>query len=237
MRIRLIFLLFLLASVALNAQDTVNIKDPEGRKNGFWIKKDTIGSKIYEGRFSHDIPYGEFRYYYPEGGLKAVNFISDGGKRSRTTTYYKNGRKMAEGIYVDEKKDSIWKFYSQYETVIVSEENYKNGRKDGISKTFYTDGVVAEIMTWKDGVRNGLWEQYYTDGKLKLKCAFADDMKNGPLRTFHINGKPWLTGQYANGNADGTWAYLDEKGIPSKKEYYKMGRLIRTEDFQKKEEK
>jgi antitoxin component YwqK of YwqJK toxin-antitoxin module len=237
MRTVFILLIIFSASLILQAQDTINLKDLEGKKNGYWVRKDTNGKKIYEGRFTHDIPCGEFRYYYPEGGLKAVSFLSDGGKRSRTTTYYRNGRKMAEGVYLDEKKDSIWKFYSEYDNVIVSEESYKNGKKEGISKTFYVDGLIAEKMTWKDGVRSGPWEQYYTDGNFKLQCAFLVDMKNGPLKTWHINGKLWLTGQYVNGGPDGTWTYLQENGQVEKKEYYSKGALIRTEEFIKKETK
>jgi antitoxin component YwqK of YwqJK toxin-antitoxin module len=144
---------------------------------------------------------------------------------------------MAEGLYVNEKRDSIWKFYSEFDSVVVSEEFYKDGKKEGISRIFYPDGTVAERSNWKNGTRSGLWEQYYTDGKLKLKCAYNNDLKDGPLKTYHMSGKIWLTGQYINGDADGTWIYITDNGEIEKKEYYSKGRLIRTEEFIKKETK
>jgi antitoxin component YwqK of YwqJK toxin-antitoxin module len=237
MRSSLIFLTLFFTWVTAYAQDTINKLDAEGKKNGQWIKRDNEGNKIYEGQFIHGTPVGEFKYYYLKGELKAISLLSENGTRSRTTTYFKNGRKMAEGIYINEKKDSLWRFYSEYEDVVISEEFYKEGKKEGISKTYYPDGVIAERSTWKQGVRNGTWEQYYTDGKLKLKCAYLNDLKDGPMITYHISGRIWLTGQYTKGDADGTWTYVTDKGEIEKKEYFDKGRLVRTEEFIKKESK
>jgi len=237
MRSFFIFLALIAASVTLISQDTINKTDTVGKKQGFWRKLDKNGKKIYEGRFDHDVPVGEFRYYYPGGELKAVSIMSDNGRRSKTISYYRNGRKMAEGIFIDEKKDSLWKFYGEYDGALLSEENYKEGKKDGISISYYNTGVKAEQTNWENGVRNGPWETYYTDGKLKLKCTYKYDMKDGPIKTYHMSGKIWLSGQYVNGDADGTWTYLTENGQVEKKEYFQKGLLLKTEEFIKKEAK
>jgi antitoxin component YwqK of YwqJK toxin-antitoxin module len=233
----LILTLIFFACFHIHAQDTLNKSDAAGKKQGYWIKKDKEGKKIYEGHFNHDIPIGQFKYYYPGGELKAVSFISDSGNRSQTTAYFKNGQKMAQGVYIKEKRDSTWKFFSEFENVVVSEEFYKDGRKEGVSKTFYPDGRVAERMTWSNGIRSGLWETYYTDGKLKLKCAYKNDLKDGPLKTYNMSGKIRLTGQYINGDADGTWIYYTEKGEIEKKEYFSKGLLLKTEELIKAETK
>jgi antitoxin component YwqK of YwqJK toxin-antitoxin module len=234
MRFLFIFSVIFFACFSSKSQDSINKLDTEGKKQGFWIKKDKDGKKFYEGQFIHDIPVGEFRYYYPGGELKARSVLSDNGNRSQVTTYFKNGRKMAEGLYINEKKDSIWKFYSEFENVLVSEENYKDGKKEGVSITYYPDGVVAERLTWKNGVRSGLWEQYYTDGKIKLKCTYLNDQKHGQIKGYFSSGRTWLTGQYINGDADGTWTYKTDKGEVEKKEYFNKGRLINTEELIKK---
>jgi antitoxin component YwqK of YwqJK toxin-antitoxin module len=131
MKPSLLFCLIFFTSIAVFGQDTINKTDVQGKKQGYWIKKDKEGKKIYEGHFIHDRPIGEFRYYYPDGELKAVSLLSDNGKRSRTTTCFKNGKKMAEGLYVNEIRDSTWKFYSEFDNSLVSEEFYKDGKKEG----------------------------------------------------------------------------------------------------------
>ena len=86
----------------------MNRKDAAGRKQGYWRKTDKSGMTLYEGNFRNDVPYGEFRYYYPTGQLKAVSQISDSGTRSLTVAYFINGKKMAEGLFINEKRDSLW---------------------------------------------------------------------------------------------------------------------------------
>ena len=148
MKTSVFFYLFLSTVILTYSQDTINITDASGKKQGFWRKMDKEGKKIYEGHFRDDRPVGEFKYFYPEGNLKAISIILEDGNRTRTTTYFKNGRKMAEGEYVNEKKEGLWRFFSEYDGVLVSEENYLNGKKDGISKTFYGGDGIAEIL-WK----------------------------------------------------------------------------------------
>jgi antitoxin component YwqK of YwqJK toxin-antitoxin module len=223
-------LLFFLPSV-LPAQDTLNRTDRDGKKQGFWQKTDSAGKKIYEGQFRDGIPYGEFRYYYPNGKVKAVSVISGNGKNARTVTFFPGGRKMAEGIYREEKRDSTWRFYSEYDGSLLSEENYKEGKKDGISRTYYGGDGIAELTGWKDGMQEGPWEQYYSDGKLKLKGNYREGLRDGPVTTYFTSGKLLMEGQYVAGNADGTWTYYDETGIPEKREHYQSGSLIRTENL------
>src|ERR1039457_1297234 len=126
-----IFIVLSLLSFDFFGQDTVNQVNASGKKQGFWRKVDSIGRKIYEGHFMSDVPYGEFRYYYPDGKQRAVSVLSDNGRFSRTISYFKTGMKMAEGNYRNERKDSLWRFYSEQIGALNSEEFYKDGKKDG----------------------------------------------------------------------------------------------------------
>ena len=63
----LFFILIAIIPFSGFSQETFNIKDASGRKQGSWIKMDTAGRKIYEGQFKNDIPQGTFKYYYPNG--------------------------------------------------------------------------------------------------------------------------------------------------------------------------
>jgi antitoxin component YwqK of YwqJK toxin-antitoxin module len=215
----------------LYPQDTINKLNPQGLKEGYWRKKDSTGRMVYEGHFRNGLPSGTFKYYYADGRVKAISKFSEDGKRSRTTTYFGSGKKMAEGIYVDEKKDSTWRFYSDYDSALLSEESYKNGKKDGITKTYYPGKGVAEQMTWKNGVKEGPWIQYYTDGTIKMKAIYHNDEKNGLMEAFLPTGKPMFNGRYLNGDPDGTWMYYDDKGNPAKKEVYDKGALVSSEEI------
>ena len=229
MRILASLLLLVMVVLPGRAQDTVNRTDASGKKQGFWRKSDSLGRKTYEGRFRDGIPFGEFRYYYPDGKLKTRSVVSSQGRRATTVSFFPNGKKMAEGKYLDEKKDSTWRFYSEFDEVLVSEDDYRRGKLDGRSRIYYPDGVLSEEIHYREGVKDGPWEQHYTDGKIKLRGAYSQGQKAGSFRLFHLDGRPMLTGQYRDGHQDGIWTYFDEKGAIIKKEFYVLGRLDRTE--------
>ncbi|MFH1296022.1 MAG: toxin-antitoxin system YwqK family antitoxin [Bacteroidota bacterium] len=213
------------------SQDTINQVDTHGRKQGFWRKYDEKGFRIYEGQFRNDVPYGKFTYYYQNGKVRTTSQISENGQIALTSSWFPNGKLMAKGKYINQQRDSLWQFFSEYDGVLVSEEFYVDGKKHGAEKIFYPRKGVAEIIPWKEGVKDGKWEQFYDDGALKLMGSFKNDEKDGSLRTFFVTGKLMVSGFYTNGHQDSTWIYYDDKGKVALKEYYDDGILVRSEEF------
>ena len=216
-------LLLLFFTSSLIAQDTLNRTDAQGRRPGIWTKTDTAGHKVYEGRFLNGKPTGEFRYFYPSGKVKAVSKVSHNGRYADAVSYYPNGKKMAEGRYIDEKKDSLWTFYGELDGAMASQDMYRQGKLNGESRIFYPEGSPSEVFEYRDGVKDGKWEQYYPDGKLKLKGNFKGGDKAGPFQTWYASGTPMMSGQYRDGHQDGTWTFFDDKGKISRKETYREG--------------
>jgi antitoxin component YwqK of YwqJK toxin-antitoxin module len=229
MRSPVIFVLFLLLSTSFSricAQESMNRVDEKGRKQGFWRKTDTAGNKIYEGKFRDNIPYDTFRYFYPGANLKTLSVFSESGRKVRSESFFKNGQPMAKGIYLDEKKDSTWQFFSEYDGARLSEENYTNGLKDGTSKIYFPGGGISEIITWKNDKKEGLWETYFTDGKIKMKGSCVNGEKSGPFVFYYNSGKVMITGEYLEGHQHGTWTYYSVNGEEVVREKYDKGILL-----------
>jgi len=223
----LLLFFFFGISHCLFSQDTVNRTDAAGRKNGIWRKVDKDGHKIYDGQFTNGVPSGVFRYYYSDGNLKAISVLSEDGKIARTQSFARSGRKIAGGNYRDEKKDSTWSYYSDYDGVLLSEESYAGGVKEGVSRTFFPNGSVAELITYKNGKKEGEWIQYYDDGMLKFRGAYINDEKDGPFIGYFPGGKVNLSGAYKAGHKDGTWTFYEENGDVMRSEKYSEGALIK----------
>lgn len=207
-------------------QDSINRKDASGRMHGQWIKYDSLGNKVYEGTFREGIPVGEFRYFYPDGKLRTITKYADSGKRASTVSYFPNGMKMASGNYLNEKKDSVWLFFDGRDGSLVQEESYKNGVRDGISRTYFSEGGISGIQSWKDGIKDGIWEEYYSNGSIKLHGTFKMGDKEGPYQAFYENGSPLVIGRYSEGHQDGTWIFFDSDGAVSKRETWEKGSLV-----------
>ncbi len=208
-----------------------NQTDELGKKQGYWKSYDEMGNLKYEGSFKDDIPFGEFKYYYPDGKIRAISIIFNEGKQSRTKLYHRNNKLMAEGNYLNQKKDSTWNYFSEYDGILLSKENYKEGKKEGVWQKFYPNKIIAEKSTYKNDVQVGVWLQYFTDGTKKIEGFYIDGKKNGQFTYYHPNGQIETSGMYLNSLKDGNWKYFSVDGKPIKEEIYNHGKLESTHTF------
>lgn len=222
MRILQILIIFLFAQSMTLTSQQVNQIDANGKKFGNWIKFYDNGKVKYEGQFRNDRPYGKFTYYYSEGQKKAVSVFSDDGIIAHNTTYFKNGKLLAEGKYINQKKDSVWRYYlDENSNPLISTEAYDHGILSGESITFYPDSTnPAEIVFYQDGKKNGPLVKYFPDGKLMTESEYKNDLPNGDFIHYHPDGKVQIEGKYSNGEQIGDWKYFDEKGNPVDKDEF-----------------
>ena len=233
---RFLTVLLLLLPSVICAQELFdgqhNQVDEEGRRQGHWKVFDGNGKLKFEGSFKDNIPFGEFKYYYPNGTVKAISHIYNNGTEARTKTFHPNGKLMAEGKYLNEKKDSIWHYYSEFDGILLSEEIYDRGMKTGKWRTFYPDGSVAEVFTYVDDKKHGPWRQYFTNGSVKLKATYIHGKLEGQITIYHVNGIVNVSGSYKNNFQDGIWMYFNDEAENTKKEIYEEGDLISREIYQ-----
>ena len=218
-------LILLLVSAILFAQPTaLNQTDKTGKKQGKWIKKDEHGRPVYEGTFKDNKPVGEFKYFYDTGELKTSSvFSTDGICRSKH--YFPGNILMAEGNYVKEKRDSIWKFYNAPNS-LVSEESFKKGKKDGPEKNFNGKGKLIEEKMWKDSILNGPWKKYYEDGNVQQEGVYVGGFLDGDMKFYYPNKVPAAVGHYQHSLKSGKWMYYDRSGkIVTQTENYYLDNL------------
>lgn len=225
-------LIFILSSYSFLSQEAMkNQTDNYGRKQGYWKKYDEMGYIHYEGYFVDDIPVGEFKYYYPNGNIKAILIMYNNGKESHAKLFHHNQKIMAEGKYVNHKKDSIWNYYSEHDGILLSTEVYLNSVKEGVWKNYYPNKIVAEEIHYKNDVKHGPWKQYYTDGTLKLHGKYVNDQKNNDFLIYFLNGQIEMKGSYYNGLKNGIWLHFDSIGKKLEEEIFEMGKLISEQKY------
>lgn len=224
--------IFFLQCPANAQQSSLNRLDEQGRKQGEWRAFDERGNLKFTGQFRDGIPYGEFRYYYKNGDLKAVSVFSNEGRETFTRTYHKNGFLMAEGKYLDRKKDSVWKYYSEWdENLLLSIEIYENTLKEGVWLNYYPDGEVAQKITYKNDVRQGPWKQFFNNGKLKLEARYENDELEGRMVVYYPDGSVNISGTYHSGMKEGEWVYFTGDAEKIKVEEYANGHLMHAEVY------
>ncbi len=198
----------------LAAQDDpgINFTDEDGNRQGYWEQIYANGNIRYKGKFINDRPVGEFLRYFPSGSKMALMFFCDEGLRADAKLFYEDGNLAAEGVYINEKKDSVWKYFSFYDQHLTSARTYSNGLKDGISTIYFPNGNIAETYTYRNDLRHGPWKQYYTDGSLKVVSEFENDLRSGEFVFYSPNGQKEITGNYYKNRMHGEWVFYDGTG-------------------------
>lgn len=204
--------------------EILNKTDNSGKKQGHWIKKYPDGNIMYDGFFRNDKPAGEFKRYYEDQTLKSVLVFSDDGTEAVATLYYQNGLIASSGKYVNQLKDGLWRFFSYSSRgLLIGDEEYKKDERNGLSRKFYPDSAVAEVVNYKDDVRSGDWIKYYPDGSICFKTNCANGKLNGSFEAYFENGKPEVTGQYRNDLKEGNWLIYNNDGSRRFKIEYSSG--------------
>lgn len=195
------------------SETSVNVTDNQGRKQGHWIKKYPNEAIMYDGFFKDDKPVGELRRYFENKSLKSILVYSDKGRKAVAEIYHENGYISAKGIYIDQMKEGIWQFFSEFKNGYkVSEETYVHNLKNGPAFKFFPDSTIAEKTTWINDVRQGEWTRYYSSGKLFLKSYYMNGKINGKFEVWFENGSPEYSGQYKDDSRDGQWIIYNKDG-------------------------
>jgi len=205
----------------------INQTDTNGLRQGPWQKKYPSGQLMYEGQFKDDKPYGDWIRYFEGGQVKAKLKYFPSSDSALAILFNLLGKKIAEGLYINEKRTGTWKFIS--DGILIAEENYVNGLKHGISRKFYSTGEIFEEAEWVNGKQEGKYQVYFKNGKPYIQCKFLNNKRNGLCLVNYENGRTEMEAYYDDNKRDGEWKFYDEQGEFLYTLKYDQGRLLNPE--------
>ena len=227
-KISVLFTLASLVSLIGFAQESTNQTDASGKKQGVWKKNHPNGKLKYEGQFKDDLPIGVFKYFYDVGKLSATNNHLSDGVSVAHHSYHINGKIKAKGVYVKQKKDSLWQFFNE-EEVLVLEEVYDMNVLNGMSKSYYPkSGQPLEQLGYKAGVKHGKWLKFFENGKPWMEAEYDNGNLNGKFNVYTENGKPVHQGNYDHALRHGRWLTYNSNGSVKTQDTYHQGTMTRS---------
>lgn len=209
-----IFVLIFLNLFCLHAQSDFNKLDERGKKHGLW-KGFFPESKRprYEGTFVHGKETGIFNFYddTKAKSIIATREFNPNDNSAYTIFYDQNKNKVSEGKVVGKLFEGLWTYYHQASKVVMTTENYKNGKLEGLRSVFYPDGKIAEEMNYKNNLKDGIYKKYTEKGILLEESTFKNNEYNGLAIFNDSNGNLVSKGQFVKGKKSGIWQFF-EKG-------------------------
>lgn len=227
----ILFVFGAMLCTATIAQEKINQKDSQGRKQGTWKKAyDNVKVFKYVGQFKDDKPVGKFTYFRENGTVEAIITFSEDGKVGRSKMFHNSGYLMARGKYINQQKDSIWLYFDDRGTISY-QEKYENGKLNGQTVYYYQprDGKlpVARYEYYKDGVLNGEFKEFHENMNVKMEGVYKDGNLHGTVRHYHPNGKVKKVAKYKYAVRHGFWIFYDEKGKKVGDKLYWEGKLLK----------
>ena len=205
---------------ALYAQGGLNQLDSNGKRQGVWKKNYTNNRIRYVGAFEHGKEVGTFKYYSASSSeypiiIKKFHKNDDFADVQFFTT---SGILESEGLMKGKLREGKWLFYHSDGKAIMGEENYKNGKLNGVYKTFYPNGELTEVTYYKNGLLDGNYKKYSIKGQLYNDFNYAGGKLNGMAIYYsRKTGDLIKKGPFKNDMRVGTW------------ENYVDGELVSTE--------
>lgn len=111
-----------------------------------------------------------------------------------------------------------------------SEENYKNGKLEGVKKTFNDKGTLVEEVEYRRGKKNGVAKIFHPNGKLAYEVMNVNGRYQGGYTNYDSEGKVQSKGQFKSGDPDGVITTYFPNGSVKYKVEFKNGRPKRVLD-------
>lgn len=218
MRSIIVFLISLLFSV-LHAQTESNKLDAKGLKHGIWkgVYEESKRPR-YQGTFEHGKEVGVFQFFddTQKGDVIATREFNPKDNSAYTVFYDQNKNKVSEGRVVNKLFEGEWKYYHYASPAVMTTENYKNGKLEGVRTVYFLNGKVAEQITYVNNQKQGAYKKYTENGIVLEESFFKNNEYDGLAIFRNDSGTVVAKGMFTKGLKTGIWEVLENGKLVKK---------------------
>jgi antitoxin component YwqK of YwqJK toxin-antitoxin module len=218
MRRIIVFLISLLFSV-LHAQNEYNKLDAKGLKHGLWkgVYEESKRPR-YQGTFEHGKEVGVFQFFddTQKGDVIATREFNSKDNSAYTIFFDQNKNKVSEGKVINKLFEGEWKYYHFASPAVMTTENYKNGKLEGVRTVYFLNGKVAEQITYVNNQKQGAYKKYTENGIVLEESFFKNNEYDGIAIFRNDSGTVVAKGMFTKGLKTGIWEVLENGKLVKK---------------------
>jgi antitoxin component YwqK of YwqJK toxin-antitoxin module len=219
----IIVIIFALLANLTFAQE-INQKDANGKRHGIWSKNfDNTKVLRYQGQFNHGEEIGTFKFYKnidSKPVLSATRTYTPNSDLADVKFYASTKNLISEGKMRDKTHVGKWVYYHNKSKVVMTEEFYDNkGKLEGLKKTYYLSGQLAQQENYSSGILFGESRWFSESGKVIRIFNYHNGELHGPAKIYDAQGIIEMEGVYQKDRRHGIW------------KFYKAGVIVNEKDF------
>ena len=149
----------------------------------FWLNG--MGQIADESNYKNGKLHGKSRSWSGEDLEHEFNYI-DGLKIGIQTVYSTIDKKILGQVNLIDGNGQF-KYTDDYGQKY--EENYVNGKLDGINRIWYSNGQIMQDYNYKDGKENGLCRKWFEIGRISDEFIYNNGKLDGICKKWYGNGQ------------------------------------------------
>ena len=215
----ILFFLFTMLFSVLHAQTETNKLDAKGLKHGVWkgLYEESKRPR-YQGTFEHGKEIGLFQFFddTQKGDGIATREFNPKDNSAYTIFYDQNKNKVSEGKVVNKVFEGLWKYYHYASPAVMTTENYKNGKLEGLRTVYFPNGKIAEQINYVNNLKEGAYKKYTETGIVIEESFFKNNEYDGLAIFRDVNGNVVSKGLFAKGLKIGIWEVVENGKLVKK---------------------
>ena len=235
----LIVIMVFCFSTTLFSQSDFNKLDENGNKNGVWkgVYEESKRPR-YEGAFEHGKEIGLFSYFDDTKSrtIIATREFNSKDNSAYTIFYDQNKNKVSEGKVINKLHEGAWTYYHKASAIIMTLENYKNGKLEGLKTINFPSGNVAELTNYKNGIKEGIYKKIAENGVILEESTYLNGELNGTSTFKAPDGLVVAKGMFKQGKKVGIWLFYENGKIVSKDNFDTPRKKFQKRETKRKEE-
>jgi antitoxin component YwqK of YwqJK toxin-antitoxin module len=189
-----------------------------------------VCGKAIGGWSQPDLNGCEWKQFLHENGSVASEGCFVGGLPTGIwTSYSDRGEILSEGERKNNEPHGVWRFYAG--GVLQETATFDEGVRQGV-QTLWEEGALTDSVFWENGVKNGMAKSFRTDGSLSLEVPYENDRREGKATMFNLAEEPHGYRWYKNDRlvASESFNRLDDRGLKTGpwKVFHSSGRVVES---------
>lgn len=173
--------------------------DDSETRHGSYTEYYPEGQLFQQGQYKDGLKVGEWTYWHANGQVAKKIKYDKGMLEGDWDVLRDNGRKSAHREFKDNKKHGEWFYYDEEGDIILRQENFQSGEREGTWLGRFRSGKKRVEERWTSNKLNGLRTVWSESGQIREEALFRQGKLHGTYRVWSEQGVLLREAEYRDG--------------------------------------